>query len=167
MLKKHSGIILVLIFSMVIIIFSNLQNIISGDNCDQISSGDNLTEGALNLLLINASRQRILLRDLLSCREYTWVYVFSPQCPACKIVSDNIREEISDRLIGLALAEQPIPSIHKMDIHHGISIYYVKPSQAISMGICSVPYLTKISRQGKILDAISSYKPVLNKIREL
>ena len=167
MLQKHSGIILILIFSIVMIISSNLQNIFSGEKCDQVSSGKTMTEQVLNLALTDASKKKRLFRDLLSDHEYTWIYFFTPDCPACKIVSDNIRAKSDKNLIGFALTTSPFSSTYNSNHHTDISIFRVDPTQASSIGICSVPYLIKFGRHGEILEAISSYKPVLKKIREL
>lgn len=167
MLKKNSGIFFILIFSIVIIISINSKNFILKNNCRQISSGGKLTDEALNSLLTDTSKQNLRLKDLLSDREYTWAYFFSPHCPACKIVSANIMSKADKNLIGFALTASPFPSIYQSNNSTGISIFCVEPAQAASIGICSVPILIKIGRHGEILEAISSYKPMLRKIKKL
>lgn len=167
MLKINSGIIFALIFSVIMIVSINIRNHITTKNCDSLSSGENLTDKVLNTLLTDISQENILFKDLLSEHEYTWVFFFSPQCPSCRIISRNISSNTHEQLIGFSLNATPFSSFYKRNIISGIPVFRVQPSQASVIGICSVPYLIKIDRQGEILEAISSYKPVLKKIREL
>ena len=91
MMKKNSGVLLILIFSMVMIISVNYKSFFCSTPRTEISYGNKLSDEVLNSFVFDKLKQNFRLKDLLSNREYTWVYCYSLHCPACKIVSANIK----------------------------------------------------------------------------
>lgn len=163
-LNRNSGIKLILFFSIVMIVSIYLKTSFSEKRCHQIKFGQTFSAESLDILLLDTSGQKFKLKDLLSSQEFTWVYFFSPNCPACRIISDRIKGKTFNNLIGLAVTAPSFSSAYKASSSIEIPFFSTNPAEAMSLGICSVPNLVKITRQGMILETVSSYKTILRKL---